>query len=69
MSQAHVTEPKPYCQICGREPENCESVTGLITCPKCESRRDRLRKEVEPEFSDDEPIPYTVTEKGWKVGS
>ncbi|MFZ3172040.1 MAG: hypothetical protein WA118_08680 [Carboxydocellales bacterium] len=67
MSQAHVTEPKPYCQICGCEQESCEAST---TCPKCSGRRDRLRKEAKPEFTetDDEPIPFTVTEKGWNAG-
>ncbi|MHB1167409.1 MAG: hypothetical protein ACYC3E_00825 [Carboxydocellales bacterium] len=64
MSQ--VIEPKPYCQICGKEQDNCEAAT---TCPKCSGRRDRLRKEGELEFSDGEPVPYLVTEKGWQAGS
>lgn len=63
MSQ--VPESKPYCQICGKE-----LTEAAPTCSVCGDRVFRMRKDVEPEFTaaDDEPIPFTVTEKGWQAG-
>lgn len=63
-----IQKPKPYCEICGKELEGFEVAWGWQTCHDCGSRRFRLRKEEERGFSDDEPIPYTVTEKGWNAG-